>query len=255
MHAPEEYMKRFERLPWDRQVTAAMLGAVDDGVGKIMAEIESLGLADNTCTVYTADNGPSRESRNWLDGTLDPYYGGTTGILKGHKFSLYDGGIRVPGILHWPGTIPAGQALDSPCASMDVFPTFLTAAGGSLSEYELDGQDLLPYLSGGEAPAERDLFWEMEEQIAIRRGRWKLVLNGQLVEGAPPSDTVHLSDLDEDMGETTNLQSEHADVVEDLRSRCTTWRRGIEERWKKEFSPAAQGTVTFSSEGKDSNDA
>ena len=183
MHAPEKYMQRFAHLPWDRQVMAAMLSAVDDGIGAILDEVERQGLAENTCTFFTSDNGPSRESRNWLDGTLDPYYGGTTGGLKGHKFSLFEGGIRVPGILHWPGQIPPGQVLDAPCASMDILPTFLSAAGGDLSAYEIDGQSLLDYACGGRLPAERDLFWEMGGQTAVRRGSWKLVLNGQLVEG------------------------------------------------------------------------
>ncbi len=102
MHAPQQYMDRFADLPWDRQVMAAMISAVDDSVGDIMAELERLGVAQNTFSFFMADNGPSRESRNWLDGTLDPYYGGTAGKLKGHKFSLYEGGIRVPGIMHWP---------------------------------------------------------------------------------------------------------------------------------------------------------
>ena len=149
MHAPDKYMQRFAHLPWDRQVMAAMLSAVDDGIGAILDEVERQGLAENTCTFFTSDNGPSRESRNWLDGTLDPYYGGTTGGLKGHKFSLFEGGIRVPGILHWPGQIPAGQVLDAPCASMDILPTFLSAAGGDLSAYEIDGQSLLEYACGG----------------------------------------------------------------------------------------------------------
>jgi arylsulfatase A-like enzyme len=67
---------------------AAMLSAMDDSVGKIIDELKKLGLYDNTITFFQSDNGPSRESRNWLDGNLDPYYGGSTGKLKGHKFSL-----------------------------------------------------------------------------------------------------------------------------------------------------------------------
>lgn len=245
MHAPEKYMKRFKSLPWDRQVMAAMLSAVDDAIGMINAEIESLGLADNTCTVFTSDNGPSRESRNWLDGTLDPYYGGTTGKLKGHKFSLYEGGIRVPGIINWPGRIPAGQVLDSPSASMDIFPTLLSAAGGSIEEYEFDGQNLLPYVCDKKTPPERDIFWEMGSQTAIRRGKWKFVHRGQLVEESPENETNHLSNLDEDMGERDNLHQQQTEIVEKLSEAASEWRAGIEARWEKEFSPETQGSVTF----------
>jgi len=244
MHAPAKYMDRFAHLPWDRQVMAAMLSAVDDGVGEIQAELARLGVAENTCTFFMSDNGPSRESRNWLDGTLDPYYGGTTGALKGHKFSLYDGGIRVPGILHWPGRIPTGQVLDAPCAAMDIFPTFLAAAGGDVDSFEVDGTDLLPHVARGDGLPQRELFWEMRDQLALRRGPWKLVLNGQLVEGAPPADAVHLSNLDEDMGEKTNLADHHPDVVADMTRAVRAWHDGIENRWETEFSVEDQGTTT-----------
>ena len=130
MHAPKKYVDRFSHLPPDRRIMAAMLAAVDDGVGEIMGELEALGLAADTCTFFTSDNGPSRETRNWLDGRQDPYYGGTAGGLKGHKFSLYEGGIRMPGIMHWPEGIDGGRVIDEPAASMDIFPTLLTAAGG-----------------------------------------------------------------------------------------------------------------------------
>jgi len=244
MHAPAEYMDRFGELPWDRQVMAAMLAAVDDGVGEILAELERLGLAESTCSFFMGDNGPSRESRNWLDGTLDPYYGGTAGRLKGHKFSLYDGGVRVPGLIHWPERIPAGQVLDAPCAAMDIFPTFLTAAGGEPGNYELDGTDILPYLRGEGPAPRRDLFWEMNDQLAVRRGNWKLVLNGRLVEQAPPEDAVHLSDLAEDMAERVNLAPDRPDLAAELADAVRNWHAGIEQRWAGEFSVEDQGTVT-----------
>ena len=238
MHAPQEYMDRFADLPWDRRVMAAMLAAVDDSVGAILDEVERLGLAEDTCSFFMADNGPSRETRNWLDGTLDPYYGGSAGKLKGHKFSLYEGGIRVPGLMHWPGRIPAGQVLDAPCAAMDIFPTFLQAAGGDLDSREIDGIDLMPYLTGTAPLPEREIFWEMGQQTAVRRGDWKLVLNGQLVEGAPAEDQVHLADLAADMGERHNLHTAYPDLSAELQTSAETWRQDIEERWKREYAPA-----------------
>ena len=244
MHAPEAYMERFSHLPWDRQVMAAMISAVDDGVGEIMSEVERLGLAEDTCTFFVTDNGPSRESRNWLDGTLDPYYGGTAGALKGHKYSLYDGGIRTPGIMHWPGRIAAGQVLSDPVTGMDILPTCLAGAGISSAEYELDGIDLLPLVAHGSPLPERSLFWELQDQTAVRRGKWKLVLNGRLVEGAPPEDAVHLANLDEDMGERKNLAESEPDLTDELRTKAMEWRNGIEERWAREFDQEKQGTVT-----------
>jgi arylsulfatase A-like enzyme len=244
MHAPQAYLDRFPDLPWDRQIMAAMLSAMDDGVGDICAELERQGIREDTAILFMSDNGPSRETRNWLDGCQDPYYGGTTGKLKGHKFSLYEGGIRVPGIVSWPARVPANQVIDAPAAAMDAFPTFLAAAGGDPSEYELDGVDLLPMLAGQVGLPERDFYWEMKGQTAVRRGPWKLVLQGQLVEGAPPEDDVHLSNLDQDLGERHNLKDRHPDLADELSAAASAWREGIETRWQNEWLPAATGTTT-----------
>lgn len=244
MHAPEKYMNRFAGLPWDRQIMAAMLSAMDDGVGAIMDEVERQGVADRTLTFFMADNGPSRESRNWLDGTLDPYYGGTTGALKGHKGSLFEGGIRVPGIVHWPQRVPAGRVFDAPCAGMDIFPTVLAAAGGNPGDYELDGVNLLPAVCDGQAFPEREIFWELRDQLAVRRGKWKLVLHGKLVEQEPPADEMFLSDLEADPGEERNLAALHADIAGDLKARAETWKAALEERWQREFDPEQQGITT-----------
>ena len=243
MHAPDTYMDRFAHLPWDRQVMAAMISAVDDGVGDVMAELARQGLAENTCTFFMSDNGPSRESRNWLDGTQDPYYGGCQGRLKGHKFSLYDGGIRVPGILHWPGRIPAGQVSDEPVAAMDIMPTFLAAAGADTAGLDLDGADILPAASGRASSPHERIFWEMNDQLAVRQGRWKLVLNGRLVEGAEPTDNVHLADLEADMSESDNLAERHPDLTAELKSAAEHWGVDVEARFQSNWGDGASGTT------------
>ena len=79
----------------------------------------------------------------------DYYYGGSTGGLKGHKFSLFDGGIRVPAIFSWPAMVPAGQVISEPCMGTDIFPTFINAAGGNASDYEISGCDILPVMTIG----------------------------------------------------------------------------------------------------------
>lgn len=243
MHAPTEYMDRFAHLPWDRRVMAAMIGAVDDGVGVVTAELERQGILENTCIFFTSDNGPSRESRNWLDGNPDPYYGGSVGSLKGHKFSLFEGGIRVPAIMSWPAGIPAGRILDGPAASMDLFPTLLRAAGGDPTAYELDGSELWGALTGTEGLPERDIYWEMNAQTAVRRGRYKLVLNGQLLEGDPSVDSVFLADLEADPGERRNLTARLPEVAADMKARAEAWREVIEDRWQRQWSAGATGTT------------
>jgi len=247
MHAPKAYLDRFPDLAPDRRVMAAMLSAMDDGVGAICAELKRQGIWEDTAISFMSDNGPSRETRNWLDGRSDPYYGGTTGGLKGHKFSLYEGGIRVPGIVSWPAEIPSGQVTDAPAAAMDLFPTYLRLAGGDPDAYEVDGIDLMPALAHGAAFPERDFYWEMGSQTAVRRGPWKLVLEGRLVEGAPPEDDVHLANLDEDMGERDNLKQHYPALAAELARAAQHWRAGIEERWSREWETAITGTTTHPS--------
>ena len=274
MHAPDKYVDRFKHLPWDRRMMAAMLSGVDDGVGAITAELERQGMLENTIIYYQSDNGPSRESRNWLDGRADLYYGGTAGGLKGHKFSLYEGGIRVPMLISWPEVIPAGQVISQPVIAADVFPTLMAAAGLSCEGYELDGCSMLPVVTRGagfsdeadtthdahqvhakshsasdtpdtthdmhqgcpnDVPSpNRTLFWEMNDQTAMRRGRYKLVLNGVLDEWDVPVD-VFLSDLDEDMSESVNLADVMPELTRELTEEAMAWRSGIEKRWEDEF--------------------
>ena len=211
-----------------------------------MAELARQNIANETLIFFMSDNGPSRETRNWLDGTADPYYGGSAGRLKGHKFSLFEGGIRVPGLISWPGHIPAGQVIDQPGAAIDIFPTLLNLAGGRPADYELDGIDLLPRLTAGRPMPERDLFWEMGRQTALRRGPWKLVLNGQLVEAGPDSsaEPVFLANLAQDMAEQSNLKDHHPALTAELTAAAETWRAGIEARWQTEWQPLINGTTT-----------
>jgi arylsulfatase A-like enzyme len=246
LHAPPVYLDRFPDLSDDRRIMAAMLAAMDDGVGALLDELERNGLRENTCVFFQSDNGPSRETRNWLNGRTEPYHGGGTCSLKGHKFSLFEGGIRSPAILSWPARVPAGTVVREVGVAMDIFPTFLRAAGGEIDAFELDGLDVLPMLADGAPSPERDLFWEMGRQTAVRRGKWKLVLNGQLLESdrsgveierLRPEDDVFLADLEVDAGEKRNLRHEHADLADELRRAAETWRRRIEARWEGDWRP------------------
>ena len=235
MHAPEKYLSRFPDLPWDRQIMAAMLSAVDDGVGEITDTLKKLHLFDDTIIYFQSDNGPSRESRNWLDGTEDPYYGGTTGAFSGHKFSLFEGGIRIPALLSW-GTHIAPDTINAPHISVDIFPTVLEACGGRPAEFDIDGTSLLGMLTNGEACTHEYLFWEMEGQTAVRYGNYKLVLNGQLTESEGVRAPVWLSDLSKDPAEKHNIADDEPELCEKLKAAALEWRKGIEETWERDFA-------------------
>ena len=235
MHAPQKYLDRFPDLPWDRRIMAAMISAVDDGVGEIRGTLENLGLADNTMIYFQSDNGPSRESRNWLDGTEDPYYGGTTGKFSGHKFSLFEGGIRIPALFCWGSRIKP-RTVETPHIAADIFPTILEGCGGDPGAYRIDGKSLLPMLLNDADCTHDYLFWEMEGQNAVRYGNYKLVLNGRLTEAEDPRAPVFLSDLSTDPGEKVNLAEEMPGLCEELKSAVLAWREGIEDTWNREFA-------------------
>lgn len=243
MHAPQKYMDRFAHMPWDRQVMAAMVSAVDDSIGDIIAELERQGAYDDTLIFFMSDNGPSREARNWLDGNPDPYYGGTTGQLKGHKGSLFEGGVRVPGIMSWKNGIPGGQVIDTPIAAMDVLPTLLGAIGADVPAENFDGTNLLDMLTNSTAPPERDLFWEFLDQTSVRRGKWKLTLNGTLVENVPPEDSVFLADLDADMAEQHNLKDEKPDIAKELTETAQQWRQRMDDYWDDTWASRMTGPM------------
>jgi arylsulfatase A-like enzyme len=247
MHAPNKYKERFPDLKADRQIMAAMISAMDDQIGSVMDELERQGVRDNTIVLFMSDNGPSRQSRNWLDGSIDWYYGGSSGQLTGHKFSLFEGGVRVPAIMSWPSQIPAGQVLDGLALGMDVFPTVMSAAGIDASGYTLDGQDLLPMVTAqaGSPHQDEDIFWEIGVQTAVRRGDWKLVLNGLLIDDLPQREPVHLSDLSVDLAERTNLAAEHPTLVTEMQAAAERWRAGIEGEWERKHAARMVGENAF----------
>ncbi len=246
MHAPERYKARFPHLPPDRRIMASMVSAMDDQIGALLDELERQGVRENTLVFFMSDNGPSRQSRNWLDGRLDPYYGGSAGKMKGHKFSLFEGGIRVPALMSWPGRVPAGQVVDGVAAGMDIFPAVLRAAGGDPAAYVLDGLDLAPMLCDRAASPHGSVFWEMGVQRAVRRGRWKLVLDGLLIEEEPQMDPVFLADMEADMAESRILASENPDLVAELRGELEAWLGDVEARWARDHAPRfASGENSF----------
>lgn len=223
MHAPEKYMERFAHLPWDRQVMAAMISAVDDGVGEIVNTLKRTGQYEDTVIFFSSDNGPSAEVRNWLDGTEDRYYGGSAGIFRGHKGSLFDGGIREPAILSYPARVKKGQVWDELAVMMDIFPTFLSLAGVPSSNQDIDGIDITNMIIDGSESPHDQVFWEYDGQLAIRQGKWKLVLNGRLDFDINGPDSVHLSNLEEDPGERTNLVDHYPELVEQMKKDLIDW--------------------------------
>ncbi len=174
-----------------------------------------------------------------------------------YKHWIHEGGISTPLIVRWPARIrDHGAIRHTPGYLPDIMATILDITG---TEYPtrfdghaiepLEGTSLVPALEGGDLNRP-PMFWEHEGNAAVRIGKWKLVLHGQLVEGAPPEDSVHLSDLEADMGERTNLKDKHPELARELTAAAETWRAALEARWKRDFVPEAQGITALDGKAK-----
>jgi arylsulfatase A-like enzyme len=181
-----------------------MLERVDQGVGRILATIERLGLRNNTIVIFTNDNGGEWLSRN--------------APLFHHKLSVWEGGIRVPTIIRWPGRLPAGKVTSQVGITMDLTASILAAARVRVPpDLRLDGIDLFPILDGRRPQVERTLFWRAHpgrQQRAVRSGDWKLVADM----GRPL-----LFNLRTDIGERNNVVGSHPDIARRLRGLLDAW--------------------------------
>jgi arylsulfatase A-like enzyme len=206
--------------PLQRRRYAGLVVALDRAVGRILDALDEHELSGRTLLVFTNDNGGQTQT------------GAVNAPLRGRKGQLWEGGIRVPMAARWPGRIPPGAVVADPVIALDLLPTFVSAAGGSVDEgWQLDGVDLLPRLTGavGELPG-RDLFWRSQGSdgpVAMRRGAFKLV-----VERGDGDELVHLFDLSADVAEENDLAAEHPDRVAAMRAAIAAWEaRLVEPLW------------------------
>lgn len=205
--------------PRPRAAYASMISDLDEHVGMILERLEKHGLSENTIVVFTSDNGPTHRSKdpNWHVGGAACTFFDSTGGLKGYKGSCYEGGIRVPCIVRWPGHVEAGSETSEPSYFPDWFPTLTSIAGGQLPAQQLDGIDLLPLLEGGKSTERSEpMIWEFNGYggiTAIRDGDWK-ALRRKLKKPNPQN--WELYNLKEDQNETTDLASKHPEIVERL---------------------------------------
>ncbi|MSV28525.1 MAG: N-acetylgalactosamine 6-sulfatase (GALNS) [Bryobacterales bacterium] len=208
LQAPEATIKKYDTGNPKRNTLLAMLEHEDRAVGRVLDELKTRGLDQNTLVVFFSDNGGAKNNA------------ANNGALRDFKHSVYEGGIRVPFLMSWPAKLRENTVFRHPVICMDVLPTVAAAAGASLlKDREYHGKNLLPYLTGAASgPVHEWLFWDGDEKkLAVRNGRWKLVSNNARVE---------LFDLEADMREKTDLSVKHPDAVERLQSALDNWRRG-----------------------------
>jgi len=214
-HTPLFASERFKgRSP--RGLYGDVVEEIDWSVGRIIQTLHQLGLEDSTLVIFTSDNGP------WLAQGED---GGSALPLRGGKATTFEGGMRVPGVMYWPGTIPAGAFSREMVTTMDLLPTLAGLAGASApTDRIIDGRDIWPILSGhpnARSPHEELFYYYKNELRAVRSGRWKLIVAHEYVTWPLPDKhrvPLSLYDLSTDIGETVNLAEERPDVVERLQA-------------------------------------
>ena len=198
LQAPEVYKQKYSHIKdTKRRTYAAMVHALDDEVGRVIKTLEDLNLRKNTIVCFMSDNG-GPEQANSSD----------NGPLRGGKGEVYEGGIRVPFMVSWPGKIEAGQTNDHSVMSIDLMRTALVLGGAAIEE-KLEGVNLLPYVTGKKSgPPNEALFWRMENGIdyAVRSGPWKLTK-------ARDQAGIQLYNVAQDIGETNNLASSNPEVL------------------------------------------
>jgi len=202
MEVPTDAPYSNESWPQQQKNHAAMITRLDGEVGKVMAVLKELGIDDHTVVFFSSDNGPHRE------GGAKPEFFRSSGPLRGIKRELYEGGIRVPMIVRWPGKITPGTVSDQVWAFWDFLPT-AAAIAGVRPPPAIDGISMLPALLAKPQKSHDDLYWEFHERgfkQAVRMGDWKAIRFG--IEGP-----IELYDLKTDIGEQHNIAAAHPNVV------------------------------------------
>lgn len=215
MHATEKYLACFKDVqPEGRRTYCAMMSAMDDGIGAVLAKLDEHKLTENTLVFFISDNGGP------------PVNSSSNGVLRGNKAQTWEGGVRVPYLVQWKGRIPAGKTYDQPVIQLDIQPTALAAAGVEAKDAKFDGVNLLPHLEGKVSMPPHDaLYWRFGDQMAIRQGNMKLV------QGRGAEQRM-LFDLASDIGEQKDLATEKPEVVKELTAKYDQWAATLEKpRW------------------------
>ena len=229
MHVPEKYAAPFRKKfpefenkvgrygknkPFAKNPAAqfaGMMTALDHGIGRVLKSLEEHGIENNTIILLSSDNGPHKEGGHMPD------YFNSGGGLRGHKRDLYEGGIRCPLLVRWPGKVKAGSTSDHISAHWDLFPTFCELAGTETPQ-DLDGISFLPTLLGKPQKQHDYLYWEFFEgggKRAVRIGKWKAVQNQVNRKGQDAP--IEIYDLEKDRAETSNLAAQNSELITRVR--------------------------------------
>ncbi|MGI9474634.1 MAG: sulfatase [Rubripirellula sp.] len=209
VHSPlqgaDAYMEKFSHIEdIHRRIFAAMLSNMDDSVGAVMEQVRESGLEENTIVFFLSDNGGTTRE---LTSSNAP--------LRGQKGTMYEGGLRVPFMVQWKGTIPSGQVYENPVSSFDIYATAVAHSQGKAAPKQVEGVDLIPYLTGEDSGLPHEtFFWRQGGKSGLRHGDWKLVRMGGRKQGGPAK--WELYDLSKDLSEERDLAGSNTQRLADL---------------------------------------
>ncbi len=231
-----KWLEHYKDLPTPRKEYAAFVSNTDEAIGNVLDHLEQNGLKDDTIIIFQSDHGHSLEERAF-------WGGGDAGPYRGSKFSMFEGGIRVPAIIRYPMKIPANQVRDQVATQMDWFITIAELTGANITE-KIDGKSLMPIIKDANSESQHDVIhWQVgkedddKAQWVVRKGPWKLIGNvkephgkGEKKEDVP---ALFLTNLNEDISEKHNLVKSRPEKVEELLRLHESWLKSVrsEKGW------------------------
>ena len=211
----EEYRNLYQELSEDQQHYYGTITAMDQQIGRLRRHLRNLHIEENTVLFFTSDNGP--EGNDNMGRTR-----GETNGLTGRKRSLHEGGIRVPGVVEWPGNIKPGK-VDEPCYTSDYFPTIASMLQFDIEKYSrpFDGVSLTPILKEATAIPQRELFFNFQQQAAVIKNNYKIY-------SSDGGNSFELYDLSDDRAEKKNLSSDFPEIQKEMISAWNSWTKSVE---------------------------
>ncbi|HEC42206.1 MAG TPA: DUF229 domain-containing protein [Bacteroides sp.] len=229
-----KWMEHYKDLPTPRKEYAAFVSTADEKIGEVLDELDRRGLTENTIVIFQSDHGHSVEERAF-------WGGGNSGDYRGSKFSLFEGGIRVPAIIRYPGVVPENQVRDQACIEMDWMATIAELTETDISELHIDGISLMPVIQDETAASPHDvLYWQQgsyndnQAQWAVRSGDWKLIGNPRdPTLSEPLKDKLFLANLKMDISEQENLLEKYPEEGKRLQELHDNWLKEVRKEMNK----------------------
>jgi arylsulfatase A-like enzyme len=225
LQGTEKWRETYAHLPAPRSHYAAFVSTMDEAIGNLLAKLDELRLRENTIVILQSDHGHSQEERTFSGG-------GSAGPYRGAKFSLFEGGIRVPAIISWPGKLPENEVRGQMATACDWLPTVAELCGIDSPEQQLDGKSIVSVINSADAQSPHDVFhWQsgggkQNPQWAVRKGPWKLIGNPNDTSHKAPlgkDDKLFLVNLEEDVSEMQNLAAQYPELVTKLEELHEAW--------------------------------